>query len=174
MWVVWMVGWVVGTRVPCNVAMLAVSRQLTTLRLVSPFYQRPNLRHGLGPMRVSPAKIAKRKPSASAGSMVDASERPKATRLWDKEATRVQLSTLAGSGLWFCQARRSSHSPLKAMMDNDSETGLGVSIALASTIVLWSEYTLKTTGRGLPEGPGGIIGGLEGISYLIVIGVVAW
>ena len=30
--------------------------------------------------------------------------------------------------------------------------------ALANPIVLWSEFTLKTTGAGLPPGPGGALG----------------
>jgi hypothetical protein len=38
---------------------------------------------------------------------------------------------------------------------------------LANPICLWSEYTLKTTGAGLPPGPGGALGAAEGISYLV-------
>jgi hypothetical protein len=34
--------------------------------------------------------------------------------------------------------------------------------------MLFSEYTLKTTGEGLPPGPGGLYGALEGVSYLVV------
>ncbi|PNG99136.1 hypothetical protein TSOC_015093, partial [Tetrabaena socialis] len=33
--------------------------------------------------------------------------------------------------------------------------GLGLP---ANAIMLWSEYSLKTTGAGLPEGPGGALG----------------
>ena len=40
--------------------------------------------------------------------------------------------------------------------------------------MLWSEYTLKTTGCGLPAGPGGLLGALEGISYLFVVGLVGF
>ncbi|EKX41882.1 hypothetical protein GUITHDRAFT_159869 [Guillardia theta CCMP2712] len=40
--------------------------------------------------------------------------------------------------------------------------------------MLWSEYTLKTTGCGLPAGPGGALGALEGVSYLWVVGLVAY
>jgi|TARA_B100000513_G_scaffold112333_4_gene49001 hypothetical protein len=36
----------------------------------------------------------------------------------------------------------------------------------------WSLYTLKTTGCGLPAGPFGLFGAAEGISYLVVAGVV--
>ncbi len=35
-------------------------------------------------------------------------------------------------------------------------------------------YTLKTTGKGLPEGPGGVYGALEGVSYLVVLGLIGW
>jgi hypothetical protein len=40
--------------------------------------------------------------------------------------------------------------------------------------MLFSEWTLKSTGCGLPSGPGGLYGALEGISYLWVTGIVAW
>ncbi|KMT09048.1 hypothetical protein BVRB_6g137520 [Beta vulgaris subsp. vulgaris] len=45
---------------------------------------------------------------------------------------------------------------------------------ISSPVIGWSLFTLKTTGCGLPPGPGGSIGGLEGVSYLIVIGIVGW
>jgi hypothetical protein len=45
---------------------------------------------------------------------------------------------------------------------------------LANPIVAWSEYTLATTGAGLPPGPGGALGAAEGISYLVVTGIVGW
>ena len=38
---------------------------------------------------------------------------------------------------------------------------------VASPICLWSEFTLKTTGSGLPPGPGGALGAAEGVSYLV-------
>ncbi|PIN24141.1 hypothetical protein CDL12_03134 [Handroanthus impetiginosus] len=45
---------------------------------------------------------------------------------------------------------------------------------VATPVIGWSLYTLKTTGCGLPPGPGGSIGALEGVSYLVVVGIVAW
>jgi len=45
---------------------------------------------------------------------------------------------------------------------------------VSNPIVLWSEYTLKTTGAGLPPGPGGALGAAEGVSYLVVLAVVGW
>jgi hypothetical protein len=43
-----------------------------------------------------------------------------------------------------------------------------------NAVVLFSEYTLVTTGEGLPPGPGGLYGAAEGIGYLVVLGIVAW
>lgn len=45
---------------------------------------------------------------------------------------------------------------------------------ISTPVIGWSLYTLKTTGCGLPPGPGGSIGALEGVSYLVVVGIVAW
>eukprot|EP00891_Asterochloris_glomerata_P000820 jgi/Astpho2/820/Aster-x0972 len=45
---------------------------------------------------------------------------------------------------------------------------------LLNPVVLISEYYLKTTGKGLPEGPGGLYGAAEGIGYLVVTGIVLW
>ncbi|CAK9150743.1 unnamed protein product [Ilex paraguariensis] len=78
-----------------------------------------------------------------------------------------------------------SHVPLKlkvqAMAKESSETDNGIAEkaaivgGLVSTpVIAWSLYTLKTTGCGLPPGPGGSIGALEGLSYLVVVGIVAW
>lgn len=45
---------------------------------------------------------------------------------------------------------------------------------IANPVVGWSLYTLKTTGCGLPPGPGGALGALEGISFLVVFGLIGW
>eukprot|EP00168_Porphyra_purpurea_P014006 TRINITY_DN3955_c0_g1_i1.p5 TRINITY_DN3955_c0_g1~~TRINITY_DN3955_c0_g1_i1.p5 ORF type:complete len:137 (+),score=34.13 TRINITY_DN3955_c0_g1_i1:299-709(+) len=37
-----------------------------------------------------------------------------------------------------------------------------------------SEYALLTTGCGLPPGPGGLIGAVEGVGYLAVAAIVVW
>jgi len=48
-------------------------------------------------------------------------------------------------------------------------------VGVASNIVCdYSLYVLKTTGSGLPAGPYGLEGGLEGISYLAVVGIFIW
>jgi hypothetical protein len=36
---------------------------------------------------------------------------------------------------------------------------------IANPVMLWSEYTLKTTGAGLPPGPGGALGALGEIFH---------
>lgn len=41
-------------------------------------------------------------------------------------------------------------------------------VALSAPIVLWSEATLRATGCGLEPGPGGLLGAIEGVSYLVV------
>ncbi|KIY97936.1 hypothetical protein MNEG_10028 [Monoraphidium neglectum] len=64
-----------------------------------------------------------------------------------------------------------------AQATNDVGTAGLAAIALglpASGITLWSEYTLFTTGAGLPPGPGGALGAAEGLSYLVVIGIIGW
>ncbi|XP_057449400.1 uncharacterized protein LOC130740737 [Lotus japonicus] len=45
---------------------------------------------------------------------------------------------------------------------------------ISPPVIAWSLYTLKTTGCGLPPGPGGSIGAIEGVSYLVVVGIVGW
>ncbi|XP_028127452.1 uncharacterized protein LOC114323946 [Camellia sinensis] len=75
------------------------------------------------------------------------------------------------------------HAPLKVFAmakessERDTTTAEKAAIVggLVSTPVIgWSLYTLKTTGCGLPPGPGGSVGALEGVSYLVVVGIVAW
>lgn len=68
-----------------------------------------------------------------------------------------------------------------AMAKESSDTGNGIvekaAIAgglVSNPVIVWSLYTLKTTGCGLPPGPGGSIGALEGVSYLIVVGIIGW
>jgi len=51
---------------------------------------------------------------------------------------------------------------------------LGISGLIASTIVLYSESVLFNTGCGLPAGPFGLVGAVEGISYLGVVGLIGF
>ena len=50
----------------------------------------------------------------------------------------------------------------------------GAAGVLSSAVVCWSEYTLRVTGCGLPPGPGGSLGALEGVSYLCVGSIFLW
>ncbi|KAL4440120.1 hypothetical protein ABPG75_003121 [Micractinium tetrahymenae] len=66
---------------------------------------------------------------------------------------------------------------VRAAASEDVGTAGKAAIALgllANPICLWSEYTLKTTGAGLPPGPGGALGAAEGVSYLVILGIVGW
>lgn len=54
------------------------------------------------------------------------------------------------------------------------QTIVGAVGTLAALITLYSEFTLKTTGCGLPAGPFGLVGLVEGLSYLSVIGLAAF
>ena len=66
--------------------------------------------------------------------------------------------------------------PRAASELENSNTAKAVAIAglVANPVVLVSEYFLKTTGEGLPPGPGGIYGATEGVSYLVIVGIAAW
>eukprot|EP01025_Chloroclados_australasicus_P060727 TRINITY_DN7829_c0_g2_i3.p1 TRINITY_DN7829_c0_g2~~TRINITY_DN7829_c0_g2_i3.p1 ORF type:complete len:170 (+),score=13.38 TRINITY_DN7829_c0_g2_i3:39-512(+) len=44
----------------------------------------------------------------------------------------------------------------------------------ANPLLWWSLFSLKTTGEGLPPGPGGLLGAAEGLSYLLIVGIVGW
>ncbi|XP_002962772.2 uncharacterized protein LOC9647143 [Selaginella moellendorffii] len=60
---------------------------------------------------------------------------------------------------------------------SSSSTGEIAAIAgtsVAIPVVAWSLFTLKTTGCGLPPGPGGSLGALEGVSYLAIGALIAW
>lgn len=49
-------------------------------------------------------------------------------------------------------------------------TGVLESVGLVSQPIVWiSLYSVATTGHGLPAGPGGSIGAVEGIAYLVVV-----
>lgn len=58
-------------------------------------------------------------------------------------------------------------------LNENDQLALGVVGTKMALVVLISEYVLKTSGCGLPAGPYGIIGAVEGISYLGVIAVTA-
>mmetsp|Transcript_19067 Transcript_19067/g.48939 ORF Transcript_19067/g.48939 Transcript_19067/m.48939 type:complete len:654 (-) Transcript_19067:108-2069(-) len=45
---------------------------------------------------------------------------------------------------------------------------------LAVPVVAWSEWTLFSSGCGLPPGPSGLLGAAEGVAYLTVTGIALW
>jgi hypothetical protein len=61
-----------------------------------------------------------------------------------------------------------------AELASSDQVVIGVTGTIASLIMIYSEYTLKTTGCGLPAGPFGLVGLVEGLSYLGVIGIVVY
>jgi len=91
----------------------------------------------------------------------------KPIRLSTKTSSQPQLSSIV----------------LKSAQDNsdgDGDIGGGGSLdaggilgTIASIVVLYSEFVLKTTGCGLPAGPFGMVGAVEGVSYLGVVATCA-
>lgn len=68
--------------------------------------------------------------------------------------------------------RKHTSSVILNASENETNTGSGVleSVGLASQPIVWvSLYSLATTGHGLPAGPGGSIGAVEGLAYLVVV-----
>ena len=67
---------------------------------------------------------------------------------------------------------RNTHTQASA---GDEVSTVAVAAAVAALplelLCFWSEYTVVTTGEGLQ---GDVLGGLEGLSYLAVLGMVAW
>jgi hypothetical protein len=68
--------------------------------------------------------------------------------------------------------------PSNVVDDNDSlfaflSTWAVLAALLAQPVVWISLYFVVTTGGGLPAGPFGLLGALEGISYLAVVAIVA-
>lgn len=104
------------------------------------------------------------------------------TGYWSREflnLTRAEADHTVHAGPSMLPARRrDTRTVVKtyATAETDStltETAVAAGL-VANPVVLVSEYFLKTTGEGLPPGPGGLYGATEGISYLVVVGVVGW
>lgn len=74
--------------------------------------------------------------------------------------------------------RPSPHHVVLSMSNKQEEeessfTALIQGSGLVAQPIVWvSLYFVATTGAGLPEGPFGLVGALEGVSYLIVVGLV--
>lgn len=66
---------------------------------------------------------------------------------------------------------------VKASLTRGQETALAVASVCTLPVVAYSEFALAVTGCGLPPGPNGLFGAVEGVSYLVlvtVIGLSAW
>jgi len=59
-----------------------------------------------------------------------------------------------------------------ALRQGNVEAVVGTVGLLANALASWSLWTLANTGCGLPPGPGGALGAAEGVSYLVVGGIV--
>ena len=95
----------------------------------------------------------------------------------------ILLSAILGSADAFApptkrlhQLQRPKTKPLVIRQAADESEGelaaYGLLGTSASLVVLYSEFTLKTTGCGLPAGPFGLVGAVEGVSYLAIVGLV--
>jgi hypothetical protein len=67
-----------------------------------------------------------------------------------------------------------SDGSVAAGMSEPDQAALGAAGTAAALVVFGSEFTLKTTGCGLPAGPFGILGAAEGISYLGVVALAGF
>ncbi len=67
-----------------------------------------------------------------------------------------------------------SNSSVELGLSDFDQTLVGGVGTIMSAVMLYSEYVLKTTGCGLPAGPFGLVGAIEGLSYLGVTGLVAF
>lgn len=72
------------------------------------------------------------------------------------------------------QSNASSGDATLSLLSESDQTVVGVTGLIMSVVMLYSEYVLKMTGCGLPAGPFGLVGAVEGLSYLGVTGLVAF
>jgi hypothetical protein len=76
-------------------------------------------------------------------------------------------------GFHIIQAQGDDNTETTSMSESDQSL-LGVTGTIAALVTLYSESVLKTTGCGLPAGPFGLVGAVEGVSYLGIVGVAAY
>lgn len=99
-------------------------------------------------------------------------QRPATTRFLNRAAaTRLQPAAQPSSARALVRAEDGQ--------DEEEEGGVtaaavGAVGTVASLVCFYSEYTLKTTGSGLPAGPSGLYGAAEGVSYLVIVGIIGW
>ena len=92
------------------------------------------------------------------------------------QATAAQPSTLQVAACTTrpngAFARRSSPAVCSASGDEQPLVAAAAAGLVANAVVFVSLYFVATTGGGLPAGPFGLLGALEGVSYLVVVGFV--
>jgi hypothetical protein len=76
-------------------------------------------------------------------------------------------------GFYIIQAQGDDNTETTSMSESDQSL-LGVTGTIAALVTLYSESVLKMTGCGLPAGPFGLVGAVEGVSYLGIVGVAAY
>lgn len=76
----------------------------------------------------------------------------------------IQRATCAGT---LPASRQSRAIACKAESSDTAQIAAGAAGIVSAPLCLYSEFVLKTTGSGLPPGPGGLVGAAEGISYLV-------
>ncbi|CAB9526008.1 expressed unknown protein [Seminavis robusta] len=72
--------------------------------------------------------------------------------------------------------------PLLASSDDEASTSiaesdqliLGLGGTVAAVVMMYSEFVLSQTGCGLPAGPFGAVGAMEGLSYLSVVALAGF
>lgn len=84
-----------------------------------------------------------------------------------------QAKSAQGRASWLDSSSNNNDENPVVMAESD-QVIVGATGTVASLIMLYSEYTLKTTGCGLPAGPFGLLGAAEGVSYLGVVALVAY
>ena len=57
------------------------------------------------------------------------------------------------------------------LMATSDQLVLGMGGTIAALVMMYSEFVLSQTGCGLPAGPFGLVGAVEGLSYLSVVGL---
>jgi len=64
--------------------------------------------------------------------------------------------------------------PSPPLLGPTEATILAVAGVLASNVMFYSESVLFRTGCGLPAGPSGVVGAVEGVSYLLEVGLAGF
>ncbi|KAL3794915.1 hypothetical protein HJC23_004292 [Cyclotella cryptica] len=83
------------------------------------------------------------------------------------------LSSKFSTALYAGDDNTDDTSDSPSLTDSES-TALAIPGLIASTVMLYSESVLFRTGCGLPAGTFGLVGAVEGISYLAVVALVGY